>query len=65
MEEVGEQLMQIALLCLESMPEGRPRMSQIVTMLESDGLADIISDDTFNIPQDELSGPRCVRYMLF
>ncbi|KAI3470218.1 hypothetical protein Pfo_026881 [Paulownia fortunei] len=41
MEEVVEQLMQIALLCTQSMPEGRPKMSEIVKMLQvGDGLAE-------------------------
>ncbi|KAI3470219.1 hypothetical protein Pfo_026882 [Paulownia fortunei] len=81
MKEVVEQLMQIALLCTQNYPEGRPKMSEIVGMLEGgDGLAEsweewhkkemfqeklsytslhyIVADDTFNMPPDELSGPR-------
>ncbi|KAK9286128.1 hypothetical protein L1049_014509 [Liquidambar formosana] len=77
-----EQLIQVALLCTQGAPMERPKMSEVVRMLEGDGLAerweewqkeemfrqefnhthhpntDWIVDSTFNLPPDELSGPR-------
>ncbi|KAA3488521.1 BRASSINOSTEROID INSENSITIVE 1-associated receptor kinase 1-like [Gossypium australe] len=38
-EEV-EQLMQVALLCTQSTPMGRPKMGEVVRMVEGDGLAE-------------------------
>ncbi|KAJ0096583.1 hypothetical protein Patl1_27560 [Pistacia atlantica] len=35
-----EQLIQLALLCIQGSPLGRPKMSEVVRMLEGDGLAD-------------------------
>ncbi|XP_057748795.1 BRASSINOSTEROID INSENSITIVE 1-associated receptor kinase 1-like [Arachis stenosperma] len=83
-DEEVEQLIQVALLCTQSSPVERPKMSEVVSMLEGDGLAekwdqwqkeempmtqhefdrmrhhttDMLLDSTFNIPADELSGPR-------
>lgn len=37
--EVGEML-QVALLCTQYLPAHRPRMSEVVRMLEGDGLAE-------------------------
>ena len=37
--EVGEML-QVALLCTQYLPAHRPKMSEVVRMLEGDGLAD-------------------------
>lgn len=84
-EEEVEQLIQVALLCTQALPMERPKMSEVVRMLEGDGLAqrweewqqeeidhpDVnpdhlhqsdsgwnIPDSTYNLPPDELSGPR-------
>ncbi|KAK7319402.1 hypothetical protein RJT34_04123 [Clitoria ternatea] len=38
-EEV-EQLIQVALLCTQDSPLARPRMSEVIRMLEGDGLAE-------------------------
>ena len=35
-----EQLIQVALLCTQSSPMERPKMSEVVRMLEGDGLAE-------------------------
>ena len=35
-----EQLIQVALLCTQDSPMDRPKMSQVVRMLEGDGLAE-------------------------
>ena len=35
-----EQLIQVALLCTQSSPLERPKMSEVVRMLEGDGLAE-------------------------
>lgn len=35
-----EQLIQVALLCTQSSPMDRPKMSEVVRMLEGDGLAE-------------------------
>ncbi|KAK3030984.1 hypothetical protein RJ639_035735 [Escallonia herrerae] len=35
-----EMLMQVALLCTQSSPEDRPAMSEVVRMLEGEGLAE-------------------------
>lgn len=35
-----EQLIQVALLCTQSSPTERPKMSEVVRMLEGDGLAE-------------------------
>lgn len=37
--EVGEML-QVAILCTQNLPAHRPKMSEVVRMLEGDGLAD-------------------------
>jgi len=37
--EVGE-MVQVALLCTQYLPSRRPKMSEVVRMLEGDGLAD-------------------------
>ncbi|KAL8482871.1 hypothetical protein ACS0TY_025783 [Phlomoides rotata] len=39
-EEEVEQLIQIALLCTQNSALGRPRMSEVVSLLEGDGLAE-------------------------
>ncbi|XP_031379761.1 BRASSINOSTEROID INSENSITIVE 1-associated receptor kinase 1 isoform X1 [Punica granatum] len=39
-EDEVEQLIQVALLCTQSNPMERPRMSEVVRMLEGDGLAE-------------------------
>ncbi|TMX05027.1 hypothetical protein EJD97_003344 [Solanum chilense] len=39
-EEEVEQLIQVALLCTQSTPTERPKMSEVVRMLEGDGLAE-------------------------
>lgn len=39
-EEEVEQLIQVALLCTQGTPMERPRMSEVVRMLEGDGLAE-------------------------
>ncbi|KAH1031045.1 hypothetical protein J1N35_043219 [Gossypium stocksii] len=39
-EEEVEQLMQVALLCTQSTPMGRPKMGEVVRMVEGDGLAE-------------------------
>ncbi|XP_009768166.1 BRASSINOSTEROID INSENSITIVE 1-associated receptor kinase 1 [Nicotiana tabacum] len=39
-EEEVEQLIQVALLCTQSTPTERPKMSDVVRMLEGDGLAE-------------------------
>ncbi|XP_075511140.1 BRASSINOSTEROID INSENSITIVE 1-associated receptor kinase 1-like isoform X2 [Primulina tabacum] len=39
-DEEAEQLIQVALLCTQSSPLERPRMSKVVRMLEGDGLAE-------------------------
>ena len=39
-EEEVEQLIQIALLCRQSCPMARPKMSEVVRMLEGDGFAE-------------------------
>ncbi|EPS72899.1 hypothetical protein M569_01856 [Genlisea aurea] len=39
-EEEVEQLIQVALLCTQSSPVERPKMSEVVRMLEGDGLAE-------------------------
>ncbi|XP_028089476.1 BRASSINOSTEROID INSENSITIVE 1-associated receptor kinase 1-like [Camellia sinensis] len=39
-EDEVEQLIQVALLCTLSSPMERPKMSEVVRMLEGDGLAD-------------------------
>ncbi|CAA2966105.1 BRASSINOSTEROID INSENSITIVE 1-associated receptor kinase 1-like [Olea europaea subsp. europaea] len=39
-EEEMEQLIQVALLCTQSFPTERPKMSDVVRMLEGDGLAE-------------------------
>ncbi|KAM7478944.1 hypothetical protein LguiA_027157 [Lonicera macranthoides] len=82
-EEEVEGLIQVALLCTQPHPTERPKMSEVVRMLEGDGLAErweewqkdelfrqefnnshtpnndwIIADSTYNLPPDELSGPR-------
>ncbi|KAA8536483.1 hypothetical protein F0562_028961 [Nyssa sinensis] len=82
-DEEVEQLIQVALLCTLGTPMERPKMSEVVRMLEGDGLAErweewqkvevsrqefnhihhpdndwIIADSTYNLPPDELSGPR-------
>ncbi|KAK4480111.1 hypothetical protein RD792_013168 [Penstemon davidsonii] len=61
-DEEVEQLIQLALLCTQGSPTERPKMSEVVRMLEGDGLAErwkewqIIIDDI--IRPVELSGPR-------
>ncbi|KAL3517533.1 hypothetical protein ACH5RR_020122 [Cinchona calisaya] len=40
-EDEVEQLIQVALLCTQDSPTKRPKMSQVVKMLESDGLGEI------------------------
>ncbi|KAL8136909.1 hypothetical protein V2J09_002910 [Rumex salicifolius] len=81
-QEEVEGLIQIALLCTQSSPMERPKMSEVVRMLEGEGLAerweilqkedmfrhefnrnnlpngDFVFDSTYNLPNDELSGPR-------
>ena len=39
-EDEVEQLIQVALLCTQSTPMERPKMSEVVRMLEGDGLAE-------------------------
>ncbi|XP_073151992.1 BRASSINOSTEROID INSENSITIVE 1-associated receptor kinase 1-like isoform X2 [Henckelia pumila] len=39
-EEEVEELIQVALLCTQSSPSERPKMSEVVRMLEGDGLAE-------------------------
>lgn len=39
-DEEVEQLIQVALLCTQSSPTERPKMSEVVRMLEGDGLAE-------------------------
>ncbi|KAB1993872.1 hypothetical protein ES319_D13G062100v1 [Gossypium barbadense] len=39
-EEEVEQLIQVALLCTQSTPMGRPKMVEVVRMVEGDGLAE-------------------------
>lgn len=39
-EEEVKQLIQVALLCTQSSPMERPKMSEVVRMLEGDGLAE-------------------------
>ncbi|KAG8473424.1 hypothetical protein CXB51_035605 [Gossypium anomalum] len=39
-DEEVEQLMQVALLCTQSTPMGRPKMGEVVRMVEGDGLAE-------------------------
>lgn len=39
-EEEVEQLIQVALLCTQGSPMERPKMSEVVRMLEGDGLAE-------------------------
>lgn len=39
-ESEVEQLIQVALLCTQSSPMDRPKMSEVVRMLEGDGLAE-------------------------
>ena len=39
-EEEVEQLIQVALLCTQGAPKKRPKMSEVVRMLEGDGLAE-------------------------
>lgn len=39
-DEEVEQLIQVALLCTQSLPMERPKMSEVVRMLEGDGLAE-------------------------
>lgn len=39
-EDEVEQLIQVALLCTQSSPMERPKMSDVVRMLEGDGLAE-------------------------
>ena len=39
-DEEVEQLIQVALLCTQGTPTERPKMSEVVRMLEGDGLAD-------------------------
>ncbi|CAA6665117.1 unnamed protein product [Spirodela intermedia] len=66
-----EQLIQVALLCTQSSPMERPKMSEVVRMLEGDGLvvrqevdlapnrnSEWIVDSTDNLHAVELSGPR-------
>ncbi|XP_031127570.1 BRASSINOSTEROID INSENSITIVE 1-associated receptor kinase 1-like, partial [Ipomoea triloba] len=71
-EEEVEQLIQVALLCTQNSPLERPKMSEVVRMLEGDGLAekweewqkketfraDLIDNSTSNIRPDELFGSR-------
>lgn len=40
-EEEVEQLIQVALLCTQKSAFGRPKMSEVVTLLEGDGLAEM------------------------
>lgn len=75
-------MIQVALLCTQASPLERPKMSDVVRMLEGDGLAErweewqkvevvriqtdsaiqhdsyTYVDSTYNLPPDELSGPR-------
>ena len=39
-EKEVEQLSQVALLCAQGSPKKRPKMSEVVRMLEGDGLAE-------------------------
>lgn len=39
-DEEVEQLIQVALLCTQGNPTKRPKMSEVVRMLEGDGLAE-------------------------
>lgn len=39
-DEEVEQLIQVALLCTQGSPVERPKMSEVVRMLEGDGLAE-------------------------
>ena len=39
-DEEVEQLIQVALLCTQDSPMERPKMSEVVRMLEGDGLAE-------------------------
>ena len=39
-EQEVEELIQVALLCTQSSPMERPKMSEVVRMLEGDGLAE-------------------------
>lgn len=39
-DEEVEQLIQVALLCTQGSPQERPKMSEVVRMLEGDGLAE-------------------------
>lgn len=39
-DDAVEQLIQVALLCTQSNPQERPKMSDVVRMLEGDGLAE-------------------------
>ena len=39
-DEEVEQLIQVALLCTQGSPMERPKMSEVVRMLEGDGLAE-------------------------
>ena len=39
-DEEVEQLIQVALLCTQGTPTERPKMSEVVRMLEGDGLAE-------------------------
>ena len=39
-EEEAEELIQVALLCTQSSPLERPKMSEVVRMLEGEGLAE-------------------------
>ena len=43
-EEEVEQLIQVALLCTQSTPTERPKMSEVVRMLEGNGLAEKLED---------------------
>ncbi|KAK6777887.1 hypothetical protein RDI58_024605 [Solanum bulbocastanum] len=62
-EEEVEQLIQVALLCTQSTPTERPKMSEVVRMLEGDGLAERWEEwqkeemfrQDFNHGQDDLS----------
>lgn len=78
-----EELIKIALLCTQVTPSERPKMSEVVKMLEGFGLAErweewqkgeiflqdfsqehnlnidcVIVDSTYNLSNDQLSGPR-------
>lgn len=39
-DEQVEELIQVALLCTQNSPSERPKMSEVVRMLEGDGLAE-------------------------